>query len=104
MHPLTNRQAFAGMAAALVSLAFLFAPAGARAQDLEPRSYVNTPNALNFAIVGVGHSEGKLEFVLTLPVEDAQYHTNTVAVGYAHSFRVWGKSAKFDVIVPYTAF
>jgi hypothetical protein len=104
MHPQANRQGLAGVAAMFVMLALIFAVAGAHAQDLEPRSYTNTPIGLNFAIVGVGHTEGKLAFDPTLPIADAQYHNNTVALGYAHSFGVWGKSAKFDVIVPYTSF
>ena len=90
--------------AILVMLTLIFAVARARAQELEPRSYVNTPIGLNFAIAAYGHTEGKLEFDPSLPVADAQFHTNTVVAGFAHSFGVWGKSAKFDVIVPYTAF
>ena len=104
MHPLIHQQGLTGVPAAIVAIALVFAAAGAHAQELEPRSYVNTPIGLNFAIAAYGHTEGKLEFDPTLPVADAKFHTNSVAVGYAHSFGVWGKSAKFDVIVPYTAF
>lgn len=90
--------------AVFVMLTLIFAVAGAHAQELEPRSYLNTPIGLNFAIAGVGHTEGNLAFDPSLPVADALFHTNTVALGYAHSFGAWGKSAKFDVIVPYTSF
>ena len=91
-------------AAVCVFIALLAGSLMAGAQDLEPRSYVNTPIGLNFAIAAYGHSEGKLAFDPSLPVVDALYHNDTVVLGFAHSFGVWGKSAKFDVIVPYTSF
>ena len=84
--------------------ALVLVATGARAQDLEPRSYVNTPVGLNFLIGGYVHTEGKLEFDPTLPVSDAKFHTDTAVLGFAHSFGIAGKSAKFDVIVPYSSF
>ena len=41
---------------------FMFAAAGAHAQDLEPRSYSNTPVGLNFLIAGYAYAEGKIAF------------------------------------------
>jgi hypothetical protein len=89
---------------ALASFALLLAATGAHAQDLEPRSYVNTPIGLNFAIAAYAYSEGEIAFDPSLPVADAKFYSDTVALGFAHSFGLWGKSAKFDVIVPYTSF
>ena len=89
---------------ALALLVLLFAASNAAAQNLEPRSYVNTPVGMHFLIGAYAYTEGKLEFDPTLPIADATYHQDTVALGYAHSFGVWGKSAKFDVIVPYSSF
>ncbi len=104
MHALANQHCYARIAAALAMIALIFSAVQAQAQDLEPRSYVNTPVGLNFLIGGYAHTEGKLEFDPTLPVADAKYHMDTVAVGFAHSFGIAGKSAKFDVIVPYSSF
>ena len=43
----------------LLAAAFLAATvSAARAQDLEPRAYANTPVGLNFVIAGYGYSEG----------------------------------------------
>ena len=51
--------------------------ANAKAQDAEPRSYTNAPVGLNFLIAGYVYSEGKMAFDPSLPVTDAQFHTNT---------------------------
>ncbi len=76
----------------------------AYAQELEPRSYSNTPIGLNFLIAGYGYTEGKLAFDPSLQVADAQYQMHTQVLGYAHSLNAWGNSAKFDVILPYSSF
>src|SRR4051794_40883145 len=89
---------------AVAVLVLVFAACNAAAQDLEPRSYVNTPIGMNFLIGAYAHTEGQLEFDPTLPVADATFRQDTVALGFAHSFGIWGKSAKFDVIVPYSSF
>jgi len=76
----------------------------AYAQELEPRSYSNTPTGLNFLVAGYGYTEGKLAFDPSLRVADAKFQTHTQVVGYAHSLNAWGNSAKFDVILPYSSF
>jgi hypothetical protein len=43
----------------------------ARGQELEPRSYVNTPIGLNFLIAGYGYTQGDIVFTPTSPIEDA---------------------------------
>jgi outer membrane putative beta-barrel porin/alpha-amylase len=76
----------------------------AKAQDGEPRSYSNTPVGLNFLIAGYLYSQGKIAFNPTLSLADAQFHTHTGALVYVRSLDVGGKSAKFDVILPYSSF
>jgi Putative MetA-pathway of phenol degradation len=78
--------------------------ASAKAQDAEPRSYANAPVGLNFLIAGYLHSEGKIAFDPSSSITDAQFHSNTGVLGYVRSLDVGGKSAKFDVIVPYSSF
>src|SRR4029077_17913586 len=99
MHRLAQPRAVAGLATVLAVIALVFARQGAHAQSLEPRSYTNTPTGLNFLIAGYGYAEGTVAFDPSLPVADAQFHTNTEVVGYARTLDVWGDSAKFDVIV-----
>jgi hypothetical protein len=78
--------------------------ATAKAQDAEPRSYTNTPVGLNFLIAGYLYSQGKIAFDPELSIVDAQFHMHSEALAYVRSFDVGGKSAKFDVILPYSSF
>lgn len=78
--------------------------ANAKAQDAEPRSYTNTPVGLNFLIGGYLYSEGKIAFDPSSSVTDAQFHSHTGVLAYVRSLDVAGKSAKFDVILPYSFF
>jgi Putative MetA-pathway of phenol degradation len=78
--------------------------ANTKAQDAEPRSYSNSPVGLNFLIAGYAYSQGKMAFDPDLSIADAQFHTHTEALAYVRSLDVFGKSAKFDVILPYSSF
>ena len=86
------------------SIALIFAGGAAHAQDLEPRAYSNTPVGLNFLVAGYSYSEGKIAFDPTLPIANAQYYNNTETIAYARSLDAWGRSAKFDMVLPYSQF
>ncbi|HBJ86458.1 MAG TPA: transporter [Verrucomicrobiales bacterium] len=90
--------------AAFVMTVLVLAGRGVCAQEIEPRSYSNTPVGLNFLIAGYGYTEGKIAFDPSLPIADAQYRNHTDAVAYARSLNAWGNSAKIDVILPYSSF
>ena len=83
-------------------LGLLLAPAETLAQELEPRAYSNSPVGLNFFVAAYAYSEGGLSTDPSLPVQDARLNIHTGALAYARSLDLWGKSGKFDVIVPYT--
>jgi hypothetical protein len=87
-------------AAALVAV-FLGTSGVARAQDLEPRAYTNTPVGLNFLVVGYGYTSGGLATDPALPIEDAHLETHAALLAYARSIDVLGLSGKVDVILPY---
>ena len=72
------------------------------AGEIEPRSYVNTPVGINFAIAGYAYSEGGLSTAASSPIEDANLKMDTWIMAYARSLDVGGNSAKFDVILPYS--
>lgn len=93
-----------GLGAAVFLIALMFAVAAAHAQDLEPRSYSNSPVGMNFLIAGYAYSDGDMAFDPALPVADAHYHMHTEVFGFARSFGAWGNSAKIDVIAPYSSF
>lgn len=74
----------------------------ARAQEIEPRAYSNAPIGVNFLIAGYAYTEGAVPFDAALPVKDANLTTSSAVLAYARVLDLWGKSAKFDVVVPYT--
>jgi hypothetical protein len=84
--------------AALAALSVL----PAAPQDIEPRAYSNAPIGVNFAIAGYAYTRNGLSFDPSLPVTDEQLHTSNAVFAYARAIELWGKSAKVDVVVPYT--
>ena len=74
----------------------------ARAQSIEPRAYSNTPVGVNFLVTGPYDTRKGLSFDTSLPLTDPKLETTNVVVGYARALDLWGKSGKFDLIVPYT--
>ena len=71
-------------------------------QDIEPRAYSNAPVGVNFLIAGYAYTRGGLAFDPALPIANANLNTSNAVIAYARVLDVWGKSAKFDAIVPYT--
>ncbi len=84
----------AGLAACVSSVA--------HAQTIEPRSYSNLPVGTNFLLGGFAYTRGGVSFDPSLPITDPKLTTSTAVLGYARGLDVWGKSGKFDVVVPYT--
>lgn len=70
-------------------------------QDMEPRSYSNTPVGLNFMVLTYGRSEGNVVIDPSLSVEDVEAKINTSAVGYLRTISFFGKSAKVSAALPY---
>jgi hypothetical protein len=85
-----------------VAAALIAVTPGARAQDIEPRSYSNAPIGVNFLVGGYAYTKGGLSHDPALPLSDPVLKTSNAVVGYAHVFELWGQSAKIDVIAPYT--
>ena len=74
----------------------------ARAQDLEPRAYVDTPVGMNFLIASYAYSEGGVSTDPSVPIEGAELTLNSFVLAYARSLNVFGKSGKIDVILPFS--
>src|SRR5580765_7871523 len=75
-------------------------PAGA--QDIEPRAYSNAPVGVNFLIAGYAYTKGGVAFGPSLPITNPDLKTSSAVVAYARVLDLWGMSAKFDAILPYT--
>ena len=97
------RHLFSVLRALLVCIVWAIAaiPA-AHAQEIEPRSYSNAPVGINFLIAGYGYTQGGFPTDTGLPITDPKLETSNTVFAYARSLELWGKSAKFDAIVPYT--
>ncbi|MDZ7653959.1 MAG: transporter [Burkholderiaceae bacterium] len=90
--------------AAIVAAACTLGSAGsvAHAQDIEPRAYSNAPVSVNFLIAGYAYTRGGLAFDSSVPITNPQLDTNSGVLGYARVLDLWGLSAKFDAVAPYT--
>ena len=87
--------------AILLGISFAGLALDAFAQQLEPRSYSNTPVGMNFLIAGYGHTTGEVAADPSIQLENSSFKSHRAVFGYAHGFDVWGKSGKIDVILPY---
>ena len=74
----------------------------ALAQDMEPRAYSNAPIGLNFLIVGYAYTRDGVAFDTALPITDTELETSSAVLGYGRVLDIAGKSAKLNIVVPYT--
>lgn len=85
----------------VVGLATIALCSAARAQDLEPRAYSNSPTGLNFALAGYAYAKGSVLTDPSLPLDNVNNESHGGYFALATTLNVLGKSAKFDVVVPY---
>jgi len=71
------------------------------AQELEPRRWAHVPVDANYFGVGYVRTDGEVLFDPVLQIEDAKVSVNTVIATYLRSFDWSGKTARFDIRVPY---
>src|SRR5271165_6575405 len=79
----------------------LLAASTMSAQDLAPRAYVITPKSSNAVTVTWSFYTGGLDFNGAIPVSDARGTYNVPVLTYYHSFGFFGRSANFNVSLPY---
>ena len=75
-------------------------PVQVGAQELEPRTYSNTPVGLNFLAVGYGFSTGNVLLDPSLPIEDAEADVHFAFVRYTRTIDLFGASSKARVLFP----
>lgn len=73
-----------------------------RGQDLEPRLYQNAPIGLNAIILGYGFSRGNVLFDTALLIEGATADVHVALFAYLRTFDFFGRSAKFDLVLPFS--
>src|SRR4030095_2527735 len=86
---------------AAVALHMVVLCSAVRAQDLGPRAYSNSPVGLNFLVAGYGYAKGSVLTDPALPLDNVTNDAHVGVVAFARSLGVFGKSAKFDILVPY---
>ena len=69
----------------------------ARAQTLDPRSFVNTPVGLNFVVGGYAYSWGNVAFDPAVPIENAEITTQGGILAAARAMNYWGLSGKLSI-------
>lgn len=70
------------------------------AQDLEPRILSAVPVGVNFAVASYGYSSGDVIADSNLPIENLNAKLNNTVFGYLHSFNLFKKLTKVDVVLP----
>ena len=81
-------------------LAPLLLPAGALAQELEPRAYRALPTGLDFFVGAYQFSSGNVVFDATSPVEDLEIDIHATSLAYLRTFALAGRSASISFIAP----
>jgi hypothetical protein len=71
------------------------------AQDVEPRRWTAMPVGMNVVGAGYAYSAGDIAFDPVLQIEDATFDMQTLIASYSHSFGLFGRSARVDVLVPW---
>jgi hypothetical protein len=82
---------------ALVSLSSI-----SSAQELEPRTYANTPTGINLLALGVVHSQGNVLLDPSLPIEGLDGRLTIGLLRYTRTFGLLNRSAKFKLLLPYS--
>ena len=87
----------------ILALGLLMFSYTGHAQDLEPRRWAHLPTGLNFFGAGLFYIEGDIFLDPVLRIEDVEFERVGLGLGYIRSFGLFGKSARFDVSVPYAS-
>ena len=84
----------------IIFMAFLGSPLFS--QDLDPRAYVRVPIKSTTMITGFAYSHGGVVTDETLPVKNIKANVQSVSVGVAHAFSLFGLSSQALVAMPYS--
>src|SRR5262249_17622168 len=72
------------------------------AQDLSPRAYMITPLHSNAVTLVYSFSDGGIAFEGAVPITDSNARISTSVVSLYHSLRLFGRSANFTAVLPYS--
>ena len=92
-------------ASALVILtvcALEVSPGAVGAQEIEPRTYANTPIGMNYLAFAYSYSSGNIFMDPALPIEDLDARLSIALARYIRTFNLFGAPAKFKAMLPWT--
>jgi hypothetical protein len=72
------------------------------AQELEPRRWAHLPVGVNFVGAGYAYNDADIFFNPALQLEDVTSEVHTALVSYVRVLDVFGKTGRFDVLLPYS--
>lgn len=75
--------------------------AACQGQELEPRSYSPNPTGVQFLALAYTRSTGGVLLDPSLPLTNVEARMNAGAVGYGHTFGLFGRSAIASLALPY---
>ena len=78
-------------------------PVVGAAQEIEPRTYANTPVGLNYLAFGYSYSTGNVFMDPSLPIEDVDARVNLILPRYIRTFNLFGSPAKIKALVPWSS-
>jgi len=73
----------------------------ATAQEIEPRTYANTPIGIHLLAAGYAWSNGYVLLDPALPIEDLDASLNVLFLRYTRTFALFGDNAKFSTLLPW---
>lgn len=85
----------------VIATAFVLLAGTAGAQDLEPRSFSQTPVGMNFAGLAYGYATGDVLFDQAVPITEATGRVSSLAAAYVRSLNFFGASGKLQAVLPY---
>ncbi len=71
------------------------------AQELEPRRWAHVPIDANFIAAAYARTDGDIFLDPVLRIEEGTVEADTIILSYLRSFALMGKTARFDVRMPY---
>ncbi len=83
-------------------ITMLLLPFPARAQDLDPRAYVNVPVDITVLVAGFSYSHGAVVTDATSPIQDFKATVATPLLGVGRTFSLFGQTAQALVVVPFS--
>src|SRR5210317_987397 len=87
----------------LMLVASILLSESAIAQDLEPRRWSHMPTGLYIVGLGYAYTEADLYFNPVWKITDGNARLNNVGFRAIRTFDVAGKSARVDLVLPYTS-